>query len=76
MVNVLKLKALLVEKDKDMDFLAETMGVSKATAYRKCENPDSFTVGDVDKIGRAFELNAGQLNDIFFTQFVASNATV
>lgn len=75
MVNVLKLKAILVEKNKDVGFLADAMGTSKATVYRKFDNPDSFTIGDADKISNALGLSAGKVNSIFFNQFVSSGET-
>jgi hypothetical protein len=75
MVNILKLKAVLVEKGKDVNFLADAMGTSKATVYRKFDSPDNFTVGDVDRISEALGLAADKVNAIFFNQFISSGKT-
>lgn len=72
MVNVLKLKAKLVENGKNVDFLAKNIGVNRATIYRKLDGGgNDFTIGEVDKISRVLNLTAEDINGIFFSQFVA-----
>lgn len=72
MVNVLKLKAKLVENGRNVDYLADSIGVTRATIYRRLDGGGAdFTVGEVDKIGQALNLTAAEINSIFFSQYVA-----
>lgn len=72
MVNILKLKAKLVENGKNVEYLADTLGVNKTTIYRKlAAGGDDFTIGEVDKISKVMNLSAADINSIFFSQFVA-----
>ena len=75
MVNVLKLKEKLVEKGRNIDSLAESLGVDRSTLYRRLsENGQTFTVGEADKICQILNLTASEANGIFFSQYVAPHA--
>ena len=51
MVNVNKLKGLLVEKGLNVEFLAEKIDVDRSTLYRRLtENGSTFTINEADKI--------------------------
>lgn len=72
MVNVNKLKGKIVERGLSVSALAEKIGIDKATLYRKIsENGDPLTIRDADKISEVLNLSKEEVNDIFFSQFVA-----
>ena len=75
-MNIRKLKAKLVEKDVSIADLANILNVDKSTVYRKFnKSGESFTVNDVDKIAKALSLTYNDINEIFFANIVAWNAT-
>lgn len=72
MVNVNKLKGKIVECGINVSILAEKIGIDKATLYRKIsENGDPITIREADKISEALNLSKDEVNDIFFSQYVA-----
>ena len=67
MANVLKLKAKIVERDMSIEQVAKSIGIDTSTMYRKlANNGNSFTVAEATNIGLLLELNASEMNDIFF----------
>lgn len=72
MVNVNKLKGLLVEKGLNVEFLAEKIDVDRSTLYRRLtENGSTFTINEADKIVKVLDLTCEEATSIFFAQFVA-----
>lgn len=72
LVNVNKLKGKIVECGLSVSALAERIGIDKATLYRKIsENGDPLTIRDADKISEVLNLSKEEVNDIFFSQYVA-----
>jgi len=72
MVNVNKLKGKIVENGMSVEKLAGTIGVDKATIYRKLNaNGENFSIGEADKIVKVLSLNAAEAQAIFFSQFVS-----
>lgn len=72
MVNVDKLRGKIVECRMTVEDLAKTVGVDRATLYRRINGGGgSFTIEEADKIAKALSLNADELNKIFFAQYVA-----
>lgn len=72
MVNVNKLKGLLVEKGLNVEFLAEKIDVDRSTLYRRLtENGSTFTIKEADKIAKVLDLTCEEATSIFFAQFVA-----
>jgi DNA-binding phage protein len=68
-MNVNKLKGKLVEKSMNTAVLAEKLGISRATIYRKMRD-GSFTVGEATAISKALSLTADEAHAIFFNDFV------
>ena len=67
MVNVAKLRGKIVECGISVSKLSETIGVDKATLYRRfSDNGESFTVGEIEKIAAALNLSNEELYSIFF----------
>ena len=76
MVNIRKLKAKMVEKDISIIQLANILSIDRSTVYRKLnKSGENFTVKDVEKIAKALSLTYDDINNIFFTDEVASHAT-
>lgn len=75
-INVNKLKGKIIENGLTVALLAEKMQIDKATLYRKLSNSgDTMLVRDANAIVDLLNLSANDALEIFFTQFVASNAT-
>ena len=76
MVNVNKLKGKIVECGMNVETLADTIGMDKSTLYRKINsNGCNFTIREADLISKALNLAYSEVNAIFFSQYVAQNAT-
>lgn len=72
MVNVNKLRAKMVELGKNVDEVAEKIGMDKSTFYRKLSaNGQTFSIGEADAIAVELHLTRDEVNSIFFSQFVA-----
>lgn len=72
MANMKKLKLKLKEKGLSVEDVSKTMGINRATFYRKIKNDgETFTVGDIDKLSRILGLQVNEINEIFFAQNVA-----
>lgn len=72
MVNVNKLRGRIVENGLSIESLAEKTGISRDTLYRRLSRGGvDFTISEADRIAKALSLTAGELNEIFFAQYVA-----
>ncbi|SCJ86914.1 Helix-turn-helix domain of resolvase [uncultured Eubacterium sp.] len=72
MVNVNKLKGKIVECGMNIEQIAKETGINKSTFYRKMNDKgDSFTISEADMIAKALQLTGREVNDIFFSQYVA-----
>jgi DNA-binding XRE family transcriptional regulator len=69
-MNINKLKGKLVENAISTATLAEKLGTSRATIYRKMKN-NGFTVGEARLIADILHLTAEEANAIFFNVEVA-----
>ena len=71
-VNTNKLKGKIVECGMNISELAELIGIDKATLYRKINaNGQTITIKEADLISKDLKLSKEEVNDIFFSQFVA-----
>ena len=72
MVNINKLKAKIVENGFNVEYVADKVGMDKATFYRKmANNGETFLVKEVDAMARVLKMTGDDINAIFFTQTVA-----
>lgn len=72
MVNVNKLKGKIVECGLNISELANLIGIDKATLYRKIgDEGQKITIREADLISKELRLSREEVNDIFFSQFVA-----
>ena len=71
-VNTNKLKGKIVECGLNISELAELIGIDKTTLYRKINaNGQTITIKEADMISKELKLSKEEVNDIFFSQFVA-----
>lgn len=75
MVNVNKLKAKMVELGTNVDELSEKIGMDRATFYRRLSaNGQTFLIKEADAISKELGMTREEVNEIFFSQFVAQYA--
>ena len=71
-LNILKLKAAMVERGVSITQLADQIGINRATLYRKmAAQGESFTIGEAEIITRVLHLSAADSSAIFFGPPVA-----
>jgi predicted DNA-binding protein (UPF0251 family) len=67
MTNVLILKGKLAENNITQEAVADKMGITRSTFYRKMkENGKSFTVEEVHKLVKILSLTTKDVMKIFF----------
>ena len=76
MVNVNKLRGKIVENGMSIEMLSRRMNINKGTFYRRLlQDGEEFTIAEADAIVSQLNLSAEDALSIFFSQFVAQNAT-
>lgn len=72
MVNVLKLKGKMAEREMSTAELARKIGVDTSTLYRKlCADGETFTIKEANLIVKELNLNKEDAVSIFFSSNVA-----
>lgn len=64
-MNIKKLKAKIVEKDMNVEKLADSVGIDRSSMYRKLNNFDRITIGEAKKIKAALEMSDEEATLIF-----------
>ena len=64
-MNISKLKAKIVEKDMNVEKLADCVGIDRSSMYRKLNNFDRISIGEAKKIKAALELTDEEATLIF-----------
>lgn len=64
-MNVLKLRGKIVEKGINVEALANSINIDRATLYRKLNDGERFTIGEALRIKDALELTAEEACAIF-----------
>lgn len=67
MVNTRLLRGKIEEKGMNISEVAAKMGVDKATLYRRIQNSETFTIGEVGKITEILRLTNEEAVSIFFS---------
>ncbi len=71
-MNVNKLKGKIVENGLNVSQLATSIGIDKATLYRKLtSNGETITISEAERIAKTLNLSMEDVNAIFFDNFVA-----
>lgn len=71
MVNVQRLKGLIVEKGTTQQAVADSIGIDRSTFYRKMKNGGSFSLEEAGLIAENVPLTGNEAMEIFFAGFVA-----
>ena len=72
MVNINMLKVKILEKGWNIEKIAKKIGIDRSTFYRKMNDTGSeCELGEADYIARLLDLNYDEVNEIFFSNFVA-----
>lgn len=66
-MNISKLKGKFVEKDMSTAEAACALGISRDSLYRKLNNAEKFTIGDVRKLKSVLSLTDKEAIDIFLS---------
>ena len=65
-------KAKMVELELNADELSRRIGMDRATFYRRLSvDGQTFSIKEADAISRELDLTKNEVNEIFFSQFVA-----
>lgn len=75
-MNMNKLRAKIIEEEMNVEQLAEIIGMSAPTLYRKLRAPLKMTIGEAIQIKDVLGLTDEEALDIFLYQIIASNATL
>lgn len=71
MASINKLRGRMVEQGVSVADLALEVGMDTATMYRRLNNPDDFTIGEINTIKSYLHLSNDLAMEIFFTDVVA-----
>ena len=66
-VNVAKLRGKMVEKGFTVETLAVAIGIDRSTLYRKLDDIEKFTIGEVLKIKKVLCLTDAEAIFIFLS---------
>ena len=64
-MNINKLKGKIVEKDMNVEKLAEAIGIDKSSLYRKLNACEKITIGEAVKMKDVLELTNEEACEIF-----------
>ncbi|ENZ6654260.1 XRE family transcriptional regulator [Enterococcus hirae] len=71
MIDVAKLKGLIVERGTTQQAVADSIGINRSTFYRKMKNGGEFTIAEAKKIKKEVPLTDSEAVEIFFGKKVA-----
>ncbi|MDH6363701.1 DNA-binding XRE family transcriptional regulator [Enterococcus sp. PF1-24] len=71
MINSLKLKGLIVERGTTQEAVANAIGISRSTFYRKMKNGGDFSIEEVQQMVLEIPLSNDEAIEIFFSGIVA-----
>lgn len=64
-MNVHKLRGKIIENGMNVEELAETIGITGQTLYRKLKQPLKLTIGEAIRIKDILDLTDEEASDIF-----------
>lgn len=70
-MNTKELKAQIVRKEKTVDQLCASLGISRSAWFRKIGGESQFTQGEITGLRKELELSDEQTGDIFFNERVS-----
>ena len=70
-MQVNELKADIVRNGMSIEGLADALGIARTTLWRKFNNPNSFTLEEITKIGEILNIDGNRLLEVFFNKKVS-----
>lgn len=67
-MNVLKLRARMVERGINVEGLAAIIDIDRSSMYRKLNDGDKITIGEAQRIKTALELTPEDAASIFLSE--------
>lgn len=64
-MQIVKLKAKMVEQGVNVEKLAKIIGTNRSSLYRKFNEPEKITVGDVVKMKEFLNISNSEAIEIF-----------
>ncbi len=64
-MNVQKLKAKIVERELNVETVADRIGIDRATLYRKLNNFEKVTIGEANKLKEVLAMTDEEATQIF-----------
>lgn len=64
-MNVAKLKAKIVEREMNVEALAEKIGMDRSALYRRLNDAEKITIGEAIKMKDALGMTNKEASDIF-----------
>ena len=64
-MNVNKLKGKIVEREMNVESLADVIGINRSSLYRKLNNAEKITIGEALKMKEALEMSDQEACEIF-----------
>ena len=64
-MNVAKLKAKIVEREMNVEALADLIGMDRSGLYRRLNDAEKITIGEAMKIKEALGMTNKEASDIF-----------
>ena len=66
-MNINKLKGKIVEKEMNIETLALLIGIDRSSLYRKLNNAEKITLGEVIKMKDALDISDDEACEIFLS---------
>lgn len=66
-MNVAKLKAKIVEREMNVEALAEKIGMDRSALYRRLNDSEKITIGEAMKMKDALGMTNKEASDIFLS---------
>lgn len=66
-MKINELKAEIVRNGMTTEVFADKAGIGRTTLWRRFESPESFTLGEINKIAKVLNLDGKKIETIFFS---------
>lgn len=70
-MRVNELKAEIVRNGLTIEQFADSIGIGRTTLWRKLNNPNNFTLGEIVNIKAGLNISGTRILEIFFTDKVS-----
>ena len=67
-MKVNELRAEIVRNGMTTEVFADKVGIGRTTLWRRFESPESFTLGEINKIAKVLNLDGKKIETIFFSE--------